>query len=345
MRKSIIALTAFAMSASTFTSINAQTDILTIKENKAVNMKKFVPKGSYSGITRIEDDTYAVVSDSEGRDGFFKFNIALDPATGEVQKIENLGFYCSETVNRDAEAIAYNPNRKTLYIGGERNNSIVEFDLQGKITGQRSGNLIPDTRTNLGMESLTYDKKNKVIWTMPESTLKSDNDGNYGDATNGVTNMLRLIAFDTNFSKIREYAYKMDAPENLKQAFRYAVGVSDIEILDDGRILVLEREAFVPKLRYGAWTKCKIYLVDPSKGTQLRNGTTLSSDSPFLSKTLIWSCQTTMSFNGLNWANYEGMCLGPKLNDGSQTLILISDSQNRYQGLLQDWIKTIVISQ
>ena len=52
-----------------------------------------------------------------------------------------------------------------------------------------------------------------------------------------------------------------------------------------------------------------------------------------------------MSFNGLNWANYEGMCLGPKLEDGSQTIILISDSQSRYKGVLQDWIKTLVLSE
>ena len=47
----------------------------------------------------------------------------------------------------------------------------------------------------------------------------------------------------------------------------------------------------------------------------------------------------------LDWsvANYEGMCLGPKLADGSRTLILVSDSQDNYGGVLKDWFKTIVI--
>lgn len=37
------------------------------------------------------------------------------------------------------------------------------------------------------------------------------------------------------------------------------------------------------------------------------------------------------------------MCLGPKLEDGSQVLILLSDSQNQYAGVLRDCFKTIVI--
>lgn len=321
----------------------AQNSEITIRENPSTNLKKYVPKGSYSGITRIGDNTYAVVSDDESHDGFYKFNINIDSSNGEIQSVENIGFYHSETVGRDAECVAYNPVRKTLYVGGERNNSIVEFTLEGKATGVRSGNIIPNTRTNLGMESLCYDSSTKCLWTMPESTLKTDNDGNYTQSTNGVANMLRLMAFDTDFNKIQEYAYKCDSPENMKEASTYTIGVSDITALDDGRLLVMERECFVPKIKYGAWTKTKIFLVNPKQGTALKDNGPLTADSPFLPKTLLWSCNTTMSFNGLNWANYEGMCLGPKLDDGGQTVILISDSQGRYKGMLQDWMKTIVI--
>ncbi len=336
----ILSLTMLTMTA---TSLMGQTSDMTIRENPSVNLKKYAPKGNYSGITRIGDNTYAVVSDKESHDGFYKFNINLNPSTGEILSVENIGFYHSETVGRDAECVAYNPVRKTIYIGGERNNSIVEFTLEGKATGVRSGNIMAGTRPNMGMESLCYDSSTKLLWTMSESTLKTDNDGNYSQSTNGVANMLRLTAFDTNFNKVREYAYKTDSPENMKEASKYIMGVSDIAALDDGRLLVMERECFVPKIKYGAWTKTKIYVVDPKKGSELKGNGALTSESPFLQKTLLWSCNTTMSFNGLNWANYEGMCLGPKLDGGGQTVILISDSQGRYKGMLQDWIKTIVI--
>ncbi len=327
----------------TATQLMAQQSELTIRENPAVNLKKYAPKGNYSGITRIGDNTYAVVSDDESHDGFYKFNINLSPTTGEILSVENIGFYHSETVGRDAECVAYNPVRKTLYVGGERNNSIVEFSLEGKATGMRSGNIMPNTRTNLGLESLCYDSSTKLLWAMSESTLKTDNDGNYSQSTNGVANMLRLTALDADFNKVREFAYKADSPENMKEASTYTMGVSDIAAMDDGRLIVMERECFVPKIKYGAWTKTKLYLVNPKQGTPLKDNGALTAESPFLQKTLIWSCSTTMSFNGLNWANYEGICLGPKLEDGGQTIILISDSQGRYKGMLQDWIKTIVI--
>ncbi len=344
MKKSFILTLMFLTMAGVMT-IKSQTKSMTIRENRSVNLKKYVPKGDYSGITRIGENTYAVVSDNESHDGFYKFNINIDPVSGEIQSVENIGFYHSETVGRDAECIAYNPIRNTLYIGGERNNSIVEFTLEGKTTGLRSGNLMPDARTNLGMESLCFDQSRKLLWTMSESTFKTDNEGNFSESTNGVANMLRLTAYDTDFNKLREYAYKAESPENMKNASAHVIGVSDIEALDDGRLLIMEREAFVPKIKYGAWTKTKLYLVDPSVGTALGKSDVLNSQSLFLTKTLLWSCSTTMSFNGLNWANYEGMCLGPKLEDGSQTIILISDSQSRYKGVLQDWIKTLVLSE
>ena len=43
------------------------------------------------------------------------------------------------------------------------------------------------------------------------------------------------------------------------------------------------------------------------------------------------------------WANYEGMCLGPQLENGDQVIVLVSDSQDGYAGVLKDWFKTIVI--
>jgi hypothetical protein len=42
-----------------------------------------------------------------------------------------------------------------------------------------------------------------------------------------------------------------------------------------------------------------------------------------------------------NFANYEGMCVGPTLSDGSKTLVLIPDSQNGSSGLTKEYVKVI----
>jgi hypothetical protein len=45
----------------------------------------------------------------------------------------------------------------------------------------------------------------------------------------------------------------------------------------------------------------------------------------------------------LRFANYEGMCLGPVLDDGRQVVVLVSDSQNQYGSLLKDWFRTLIV--
>lgn len=41
------------------------------------------------------------------------------------------------------------------------------------------------------------------------------------------------------------------------------MGVSEIAALGSGRLLVLEREFFVPSLKFGAFVRCKLYEIEP----------------------------------------------------------------------------------
>lgn len=47
---------------------------------------------NFSGITKIDDTRYAVVSDKEPRDGFFLFHIYQDPQSGEISSVSLEGF-------------------------------------------------------------------------------------------------------------------------------------------------------------------------------------------------------------------------------------------------------------
>ena len=78
-----------------------------VRENAQKTFPKTVAAGNYSGITHLHDDIYAVVSDKSDSALFFKFRIQLNPVSGELEHVENLGF--SETVREkglDHEAIA-----------------------------------------------------------------------------------------------------------------------------------------------------------------------------------------------------------------------------------------------
>ena len=223
-----------------------------------------------------------------------------------------------------------------------------------------------DFYPNYNFESLAFDSVRQYLWTIPESTLRKD--GQPATPQNGLANQLRLMRLD--WGKIKEnrnkedngkedsseqvsskkdsrcmttYAYQMDQPSTYKKADIYVMGVSELCALPDGQLLVLEREAFIPNIKIGAFCKCKLYLVNPLNSENFSMKENISSDTPFLKKRLLAEWKTGLSLSKRSFANYEGMCLGPKLEDGSQVVILLSDSQDQYAGVLKDWFKTIVI--
>lgn len=271
-----------------------------------------IPPGNYSGITWLGGDKYAVVSDKSDEDGFFIWRIGLDSITGEIKSAANEGFHSALQPNRDGEGIAFNPHTQTIFISGENDNYIKEYDLSGKLTGHE----IPPTSfyknlpENLGLEALSYNDSTRTLWTCNES-------GN-----------IVIQSYGTSLQPLHHFPYTLDAPlVNQAKAQFYAHGVGTICAFDDGSLLMLEREFYVPKKKLGAFVNCKLFHFIPDKNK----------------KELLAEWRTSLSLFKRDLANYEGMCLGPTLKDGSRILILVADSQNRAHGVLKDWIKTIRI--
>ena len=354
-----------------------------VRENSQKAFPKTVAAGNYSGIAHLHDDIYAVVSDKSDSALYFNFRILVNPKTGEPEQVENLGFTerIDGTLNDgkpwqglekgfDHEAIV-KVSDSTLVIASEGYCRLKEFPIlptsadAAKVGYQQ--NLwesrwpSADFYPNYNFESLAFDSARQYLWTIPESTLRKD--GQPATPQNGLANQLRLMRFD--WGKMKEnrnkeayseqvnskqdsrymatYAYLMDQPSTHKKADIYVMGVSELCALPDGQLLVLEREAFIPKIKIGAFCKCKLYLINPLNSEVFSMKEKFSSDTPFLKKRLLAEWKTGLSLSKRSFANYEGMCLGPKLEDGSQVIILLSDSQDQYAGVLKDWFKTIVI--
>lgn len=325
-------------------SAYSQTDNLSlVRANKQKCFSKNIPAGNYSGITRISDSKYAVVSDKSEKDGFFVFNILIDSVSGDIIDIKTIGFHHNGTANRDIEGIVFYPENNTVFICGEEDSSIFEYDLDGKRTGRQMDipTILRKSSKNYGFESLAYNENTKTFWTSTESTIPAD--GMQATSKNNVRNKIRIQSFDKNLKAKSQYAYLMGAPTVTKDVRNYALGISDITALDDGKLLVLERELCVPKIKIGAFANCKIYVVNPQKAKEIMPNEPISEASEFLEKRLLYEWKTRFGVLKNSFANYEGMCMGPKLADGTQTIILISDSQNNYAGILKDWFKTLVI--
>ena len=354
-----------------------------VRENSQKAFPKTVAAGNYSGIAHLHDDIYAVVSDKSDSALYFNFRILANPKTGELEQVENLGFtertdgtlndgkpWQGQEKGFDHEAIV-KVSDSTLVIASEGYCRLKEYPIlptsadAAKVGYQQnlwesrwpSSEFYP----NYNFESLAFDSVRQYLWTIPESTLRKD--GQPATPQNGLANQLRLMRLD--WGKMKEnrnkeeyseqvsskkdsrymtpYAYQMDQPSTHKKADIYVMGVSELCALPDGQLLVLEREAFIPKIKIGAFCKCKLYQINPLNSEEFSMKEKFSSDTPFLKKRLLTEWKTGLSLSKRSFANYEGMCLGPKLEDGSQVVILLSDSQDQYAGVLKDWFKTIVI--
>ena len=366
-----------------FSLLAGAQDWKVVRENSQKAFPKTVAAGNYSGIAHLHDDIYAVVSDKSDSALYFNFRILVNPKTGELEQVENLGFIerTDGTLNDgkpwqgqekgfDHEAIV-KVSDSTLVIASEGYCRLKEFPIlptsadAAKVGYQQ--NLwesrwpSSDFYPNYNFESLAFDSVHQYLWTIPESTLRKD--GQPATPQNGLANQLRLMRL--NWGKMKEdsnkeeyseqvsskkaprymttYAYQMDQPSTHKKADIYVMGVSELCVLPDGQLLVLEREAFIPKIKIGAFCKCKLYLINPLNSEEFSMKEKFSSDTPFLKKRLLTEWKTGLSLSKRSFANYEGMCLGPMLEDGSQVVILLSDSQDQYAGVLKDWFKTIVI--
>ena len=127
--------------------------------------------------------------------------------------------------------------------------------------------------------------------------------------------------------------------------------MSELLAIDDGTLIVMERELNIPKNYNRAQCNIRLFSVNPSIDKAFADTSTPLRETDtniFLQKKPLFDFHTGIRlFGKKNFANYEGMCLGPKLADGRQTILLVADSQNRAGNSLfhlKDYIKVIVIS-
>ena len=99
-------------------------------------------------------------------------------------------------------------------------------------------------------------------------------------------------------------------------------GLSGLCALPDGSLLALEREVSI-----ATWGRCRIYRITTGA---LAAATEVSSLSALTNAAFsaVAKGAPLASFTGASFANiivYEGIALGPKLSDGSRSVVLVSD--------------------
>lgn len=289
-----------------------------------------IASGEYSGITHVKGDVYALVHDKSTGGGIHLFNIPIDSTgvIGTIQEKEVPG-NSGKAGGRDNEDVVFVPSSGTLFVSAESDQSVWEYTVEGEPTG-RTLEVPEDLKAiqpNSGFEALAYDSARDYFWAATEKSLRDE----------GLhSSIIRLQRFSGTTPDAR-YIYMLSRPavseEQASSAQAYVHGLSAMTALADGRLLTLEREVYVPggsviEKALGAFTLCTLYVVDP-----------LSDKSGILEKKIVARIVTS----ALNLANYEGMCLGPALSGGRQSLLLVADSQNGQGGLTGEYLQIMAI--
>ncbi len=316
-----------------FTNAAPKTVTLT---SRAVHNLELDITGQFSGITKVGENRYAVVHDNRNGGGIVFLNFKIESNYG----ISGLSCEIPEGTasaqnHREPEGIAYFPGdgQGTLFVAAEGDQRILEYDMNGYPTGRELA--VPDdmkqgqTTGNFGFESLAYNAVTGKFWTTTEHNISRDK-----EYVPSGRMLLRLQSFGNDLQPSERFFYLMDTPqEDQTTASVYAFGVPDILALDDGKLLVLEREAHIPNgnvLEIGLYSivYIKVYEVDP-----------VNDKGGILSKRLVLS---DTFYSALNYSNYEGIGFGPVVG-GKQTVLMISDSQDHYKGVLKDKLRILTI--
>ena len=283
---------------------------------------------SMGGIAWVSNNVYWAVTDEKFKTVVWELDQPVDAVTGKLGPTR-MRILCRPQGSVDIEGMVRDPLDGSIWLADERDSTIKQYD---PLTGRRlSGRVeLPAIMTRFvkefGLESLTISRDGLSMWTCSEETLVPD--GPIATRRHGaevrLTRLTRAAAAKP-WRPAGQWVYTTDPIAgkpwyDKKGEDMTRSGVSELCLLEDGTLLVLEREfsvVLVPRMR------CRIYETDFASATEVMGSPSLKTtpDLKRVEKKLL--CETT------GFAMYEGMCAGSKLADGSQTLMLVADGDKK----------------
>jgi hypothetical protein len=304
--------------------------------------------GGLSGITYDAGrDVYYVISDDRSEKNparFYTVRITLSDSvlkgvevvsTTELRRPDGTPFpplmrtATPPVIPPDPEGIAFDARREQLYWSSEGERLVddpahpVLLDPWVRVTGLDGGyrgefTLPADLRMstgpngprrNMALEGLTLTPSGESVFAGMEGPTFDD--GPLPTATEGART--RVTRFDAATGvATAQFAYPLEpitAPDG------EANGLSDLVALDDQTFLTVERS-------HGARNVARIYRASLAGVDDVLDRASLRDAKP-MTKELVVDLSTTPGVRSLD--NVEGIPLGPKLSDGRQSVVLVTD--------------------
>jgi hypothetical protein len=300
--------------------------------------------GGLSSITYdASQNVYYVLSDDQSQINparFYTVGIDVGPSFGAgdvhfdaVTTLQRPGGGPYPTGGLDPEGLALTKDRELVLTSEGNTNTLLapfvrRYDLAGDYladlpvpgyylpTADHSGGI----RFNLAFESAGVPPNGRFFFTATENALFQD--GPAATPTNGSPS--RILRYNLETGRLdREYLYETDPifqppvpPTN------FAVN-GIVELLPFNNELMLSMERSFSVGVPGTGNEIKLYSVALPGATNVLGAPSLAGlDVRPAQKTLLFDLGSL----GIPLDNVEGMTLGPKLPDGRQSLVLVSDN-------------------
>ncbi|HET9253116.1 MAG TPA: esterase-like activity of phytase family protein [Candidatus Eisenbacteria bacterium] len=298
-----------------------------------------------SGIVWIGGEQYLTVGDDHA--SVHQLTIHLDPVTGRVvdaqfrtpvRLADPSGTVIPDSLGSDREGIAFIPQTHEVWIsnehteGDQSRSSLARHRLRDgrmlelvRTDGTSMLRIFSRQRLNGGFEALARTADGSTYWVANEMPLSIDGE----PATDSTGGIVRLQRLDGQMRPLRQYAYDLDPYlakiQSPPQLAGFAVsGLSELLVLEGEKLLGLER-SFAGDSTGNANLRVRLYEIDLRGATDvgvLGWAEGLKGRSyRTVTKRLLWQ----ENF-GLTTSNFEGMTLGPTLENGDRSLILIADN-------------------
>ncbi len=306
-----------------------------------------VPIGGFSGIDYQNGKWYIICDTSTPPIRYYEADISYDKngfqkvtvtAMREIKDVS--GNSLAEGVV-DPEAIRYNSISSTILYTSEGSinsgidpalieisvdgNQIKSFTLPDNFKANTNDDLT-GPRHNGVLEGLSLSFDNKGYWVSFELPLIEDGP----EPTTTDTESPVRITFINKTTGVaeRQFAYELD-PVAREATFGTSFEVNGlVEIIEynENKFLALERSFASGYLDGG--NNVKIYKIDATNATNTLSIASLTSETyTKATKTLLFDFETIRSqLTRSTVDNLEGITFGPKLADGSRTIVLISDN-------------------
>jgi hypothetical protein len=298
-----------------------------------------------SGIDWIGENQYITVGDDHA--SVHQLTIHLDPQTGRVVDAQfrtpvrlqdASGVEIPDSLGSDREGIRFIPESHEVWIsnehtdGDQSRSSLARHRLRDgrllelvRTDGPSMLRVFSRQRLNGGFESLAKSPDGSGYWIANEMPLSIDGE----PATDSTGGVVRLQRLDAQMRPLTQVPYPLDPYfakiQSPPQLAGFAVsGLSELCELPGGALLAMER-SFAGDSTGSANLRIRIYAIDLTGATNVSQfgwaeGLRGRPYTP-VAKRLLWE----ENF-GLTTSNFEGMTLGPALENGDRPLVLIADN-------------------